>query len=248
MLAPTMKTAGAAATATAAASGKAADAVEGSIGWFLTWPSEWPGLHQLLHACQTMSTGTATILLIAGLGFLSYGPRADKLIMSLNCAILGAWIGGMLGKAGGAIVPGLLIGGFLGGLAAWPLLKFSIQLVAAGVGFVVGCCVWRTFPNLAPAYAWAGGTIGTTFLFMLSHSSLRWATLIAIGFEGAALFIMGLLGWLFQIGSIRGNVDSIVANQYTLPVAILLPTILGLVYQHKSGGGDAEPVAAPSKK
>lgn len=243
MLAPTMKTAGAAATKTAEVSGKAADAVEASVGWFLTWPSEWPGVHILLRSCEHMSGGTATVLLIAGAGFLAYGYRAEKLIMSLNCAILGAWAGGMLGKSGGAVVPGLLIGGFLGGLAAWPLLKFSIQLIATAVGFVVGCCIWRTFPQLDAKYAWAGGTIGSTFLFMLTHSSLRWATLIAIGFQGASLLIMGTLGWLLQIKSIRPNVDSIVGNNYTLPVAILLPTIIGLIYQHKSAA--AEPEAAP---
>ena len=254
MLAPTLKTASAAASTTAHVSAKAADAVEASVGGFLTWPSEWPGLHQLVRSCEHLSSGLATILILIGCGFLVYGHRGHRLIMALHCAILGAWAGGMLGKQSNAVVPGLLIGGFLGGLAAWPLLKFSIQLVAAGVGFVVGCCIWRTFPNLSPQYAWAGGAIGSTFLFMLTHSSVTWAIRVATGFEGAAMLIAGILGWLFQISSIRGNVDSVTANQYALPVAIVLPTVIGLIYQHKRGGGggdgsdDAPAAAQPARR
>jgi hypothetical protein len=237
MLAPTLKTASAAASTTADVSGKAAHAVETSVGWFLAWPSEWPGFHQMLRSCEHMSSGTAIVLMLAGAGFLAYGHSAHKLIMSLNCAVLGAWAGGMLGKQGDAVVPGLLVGGFLGGLAAWPLLKFSIQLIAAAVGFVVGCCIWRTFPNLSPNYAWAGGAIGSTFLFMLTHSSVRWAIVLATGFEGAAMLVMGVVGGLFQITSIRGNVEPIIANVYTIPVAVGLITFFGLMYQHRYAGG-----------
>lgn len=244
MLAPTVSKATEAVSSAAELGHKTSEAIEPSVATFLTYPSEWPGLHQMLDACHTMSGTTATILMVAGAGFLAYGPRADKLIMSLNCAVVGAWAGGMIGKHSGAIVPGLLIGGFLGGLVAWPLIRFSIQLVAGGVGFMLGCCLWRTFPQLDPSYAWAGGAIGSTFLFMLTFSSLRWATLLAIGTEGAALLIAGLLGWLFQISSIRGNVDSLVGNRYTLPTTLLVSTFLAVMYQHRQpseGSAQAKP-------
>ncbi len=235
MLAPT--------THPAAAHG--VEMVNDSIAWFLTWPSQWPGLSQVLESCQHMSQGTATILIIAGLGFLAYGQSAHRFCMSLNCAIIGTWAGGMLGKQGNAVIPGMLIGGFLGGLAAWPLLKFSIQLIAAGVGFVVGSCVWRTFPNLDPTYAWAGGVMGLIFLYMLSHITLRWTIILATGFQGAAMFISGVLGWLYQIQSIKDPVNNALTNNhYLVPLAISIPAILGLIYQHTS----ATAAATPAKK
>lgn len=234
MLAPTTK----------AAADSSKEVVNDSIAWFLTWPSEWPGLTSVLESCQHMSQGTATILIIAGLGFLAYGQSAHRFCMSLNCAILGAWAGGMLGKQGNAVIPGMLIGGFLGGLAAWPLLKFSIQLIAAGVGFVVGSCIWRTFPNLAPEYAWAGGVMGLIFLYMLSHITVRWTIILATGFQGAAMFITGILGWLYQIDSIKPSVNTLLTgNHYLMPLAIAIPAILGLIYQQ-----NAAPAAPPAKK
>lgn len=224
---------------------KATDAVSESIAWFLTWPNQWPGLGQVLESCQHMSQGTATILIIAGLGFLAYGQSAHRFCISLNCAVLGAWIGGMLGKQGSAVIPGMLIGGFLGGLVAWPLLKTSIQVIAAGVGFVVGSCVWRSFPNLEASYAWAGGAMGLIFLYMLSHITVRWTIILATGFQGAAMLISGVLGWLFQIDSIKAPVsNALTGNHYLVPLAISIPAILGLIYQHTS----AAPPAAPAKK
>lgn len=219
--------------------------IDAALGWFLSYPSEWPGLQQLLHSCESMSQGTATILIIAGLGFLAYGQSAHRLCMSLNCTIIGAWVGGMLGKQGNAVIPGMLIGGFLGGLAAWPMLTFSIQLIAAGVGFFAGSCVWRTLPDLDANYAWAGGAMGLIFLFMLSHITLRWTVILATGLQGATMLIMGVLGWLYQISSIRGSMENaLLNNRYALPLAIAIPAIFGLIYQHNS----AVAAPAPAKK
>lgn len=233
------------AAAAAAPTTKPTDGLDAALGWFLSYPSEWPGLQQLLHSCESMSQGTATILIIAGLGFLAYGQSAHRLCMSLNCTIVGAWVGGMLGKQGNAVIPGMLIGGFLGGLAAWPMLAYSIQLIAAGVGFVAGSCIWRTVTALDPHYAWAGGGMGMIFLFMLSHISLAWTVILSTGLQGATMLMMGVLGWLYQISSIRMSVDNaLVNNRYILPLAIAIPAIFGLIYQHRT----TVAVAPPAKK
>jgi hypothetical protein len=235
----------AAATALPKPTTKPSDSLSAALDWFLSYPSEWPGLQQLLNSCESMSQGTSTILIIAGLGFLAYGHSAHRLCMSLNCTIIGAWVGGMLGKQGNAVVPGMLIGGFLGGLCAWPMLTFSIQLIAAAIGFAAGSCVWKTFPNLEAHYAWAGGCMGMIFLYMLSHITLRWTVILATGVQGAAMLIMGILGWLYQIASIRGSIDNaLMNNHYALPLAIAIPAIFGLIYQHHS----AAPTPAPAKK
>ena len=222
---------------------KPSESLDAALNWFLSYPSEWPGLQQLLHTCMSMSQGTATILIIAGLGFLAYGQSAHRLCMSLNCTIVGAWIGGMLGKQGNAVIPGMLIGGFLGGLSAWPMLAYSIQLIAGAIGFVAGSCIWRTVTKLDPTYAWAGGAMGMIFLFMLSYISIRWTVILSTGLQGAVMLIMGVLGWLYQISSIRVSVDNaLMNNRYLLPLAIAVPAIFGLIYQHRT------PVVAPPVK
>ena len=207
----------------------------------------WPGLAQVLDSCQHMSQGLATILIIVGLWFLACGQKWHRICIAFNCLILGAWAGGMLGKQGNAVLPGMIIGGFLGMLAAWPLLKFTVQLISAGVGFVVGSCVWRTYPNLMPQYAWAGGAIGLIFLYMLSHISLRWTIILATGFQGAARFIAGVLGWLYQIDSIKGSVDgALTSNHYLMPLAVAIPAIVGLIFQHTSATAPASVAKKPA--
>ena len=48
----------------------------------------------------------------------------------------------MGGLCGGAVAA--QSGSLLGGLVAVPMLRYSIQLIAAGAGFVAGSCIWRS--------------------------------------------------------------------------------------------------------
>jgi hypothetical protein len=217
---------------------------EESVTPFLTWPEQWPGLQDLIAWCQHMSPGVAFILLAGGFLFLSYGQQAHRLLMSINCMLIGAWIGGMLGKRGEAILPGIVLGGFVGLVAAWPLIRHSIMLLAAVVGFTVGSSLWRTFPELVPEYSWAGGGMGLIFLFMLSFITTRWTIILATGIQGSAMLIFGMLGLLYKYEVLVPRLDALLnMNHYVLPLAVLVPAILGWIYQQNIAAA-----APPAKK
>jgi len=222
------------------------DAIESAVGQFLTWPGQWPGLADVLRWCQEMSPGTACILSAAGVVYLTYGHSAHRLLVSLNGAVLGAWVGGMAGKAGGSILPGMLIGGFVGGAAAWPLVRYAISLCGAIVGFALGASVWRSLGNLDPSYAWAGGAIGFVFLFMLSFITARWAVILSTGLQGSAMLAFGVLGLLYKYPSLAGRLDTTLSSHaYILPIAVFVPAILGWIYQQQSA---VQPPAGPQKR
>ncbi len=229
----------ASADAAASAAGAASDA---SVSQLFSLPTAWPTLGEAVLWCQEMRPGTAAILLVCGFVFLVYGANFHRALMSLNACVLGAWIGGILGQQAGAAVPGALIGGFLCGLLAWPMIKYAIATVAASVGFIVGCSVWRTF-GFDSNYAPAGGIIGTTFLTMLSFITVRSTVILATGIQGAAMLIAGALGMAYKYQSISDQLSSVVLdNRFVLPVAIAVPALIGVLYQHSSGN------AQPAKK
>ncbi|MFT3789273.1 MAG: hypothetical protein QM770_24350 [Tepidisphaeraceae bacterium] len=219
------------------------DTVEKSLQGWLTIPHQWPSSQDLLGWCSSMGPGTAVILLAAGFMCLLWGQSMFKLLVSMNCAIVGAWIGGWVGSRAGAIVPGVLIGGFMAGALSFPAMKHCISLLAAVVGFVIGCVVWRTL-GLEARFAPAGGLIGLTFLFMLSFIKLRPTIILATGIQGAAMLILGTVGLLYKYHEIAPRMDSMFGSyQYLLPTAVFVPAMLGFIYQYST-----PPAAPPAKK
>ena len=221
---------------------KAAPALDQSLAPLFTFPTKWPSLIETLEWCQHMRPGTALILIAIGFIFLVYGNSFHRVLISLNAAIIGAWIGGLLGSKAGATLPGVFIGGFLCGAIAWPLLKYAVALVSAVIGFVIGASVWRTC-GFEGNYAPAGGLIGMTFLTMLGFITFRTAIILATGLQGASMFVFGALGMMYKYEDITPRIDSVVkSNQYILLLAVLVPAFIGVIYQHSSS------TATPAKK
>lgn len=218
------------------------DGVEKALQGWLTLPSQWPTLPDLLAWCQSMGPGTAVIFLAAGVMYLLWGQSMFKLVVAMNCAILGAWLGGFIGSKGGAIVPGVLIGGFVAGALSFPAMKHCISFLAAIIGFCMGCAVWLTL-GLEPRFAPAGGLTGLTFLFMLSFISLRPTIILATILQGAVMMILGTLGLLYKYQEIAPKIDgTLTAYHFILPTCVFVPALLGFIYQYST------PPVAPAKK
>lgn len=214
---------------------QAAPVIEQNLSTLFTFPSKWPSLVETLQWCQHMRPGTALVLIAIGFIFLVYGNAFHRILISLNAAIIGAWVGGLIGSKAGATIPGAMIGGFLCGAVAWPLLKWAVALVSAVIGFLIGASVWRTC-GFESTYAPAGGMIGLTFLTMLGFITFRTAVILATGLQGAAMFVFGALGMLYKYEDITPRVDEIVkSNQYILMIAVLIPAFVGVIYQHSIG-------------
>jgi hypothetical protein len=60
----------------------------------------------ILQTCKDTNVAVAVLLIIGGIIFLLWGYYAFKTLVTLNAAILGAWLGVLVGQRAGAPLPG----------------------------------------------------------------------------------------------------------------------------------------------
>lgn len=209
---------------------------------FFDLPESWPMVSDLARWCAEMRPGTAAILIAAGIAFLLFGFTFVRVLMALNIAILFAWLGGWLGSHAQSGLAGAIIGGFAGAAISWPFQKGSVVAVAGMVGFALGASVWHA---IVGETLWAsGGITGAVFLSMLALVNYRLTIILATGIQGAFMIIMGLLAILYQYQELTTRLDSALgAHVLVMPMLILVPAVLGIIYQNAAGGS-----AAPAKK
>src|SRR5947207_931541 len=106
----------------------AAPAGFNAMDW-LKLPDHWPAQGDLISWCQSMTPGAATLLVIFGLVYLLFGWYIFKILVTLNAAVIGAYIGTFLGGKAGAPTPGALIGGFVAAALTWPLMKWAVAIM-----------------------------------------------------------------------------------------------------------------------
>lgn len=223
-------------------SGPAVTATKSSSHW-LSLPTQWPGQGDLLHWCQTMSPGAATILIIGGLVYLAFGWYMFKGLVMLNAALLGAFVGALLGHKGGNAAAGACVGGFLAAAITWPLMKYAVAIMGGVYGAVLGASIWRTV-GLEPHLAWAGGMCGLTAFGMLSFILFRGSVMMYTSLQGSVMLIFGILGLVFKYQSVAPTVaQHMTLKPLMLPIAIFIPALLGLIYQQT-----AFPEPEPPKK
>lgn len=203
----------------------------GNLGTFLLAPTHWPAQTDLLAWCQSMSPGTATILIIGGGVYLMFGYYIFRWLVTLNAALVGAAIGYKLGKLGGAPLIGALVSGFLTAAVTWPLMKWAVAIMGGIFGALLGASLWRT-AGLEPAFAWAGALCGLVGFGLLSFILFRMSVIMYTSLQGSVMLIFGILGLIYKYQEVAPSLnENLVLKPFLLPIAILVPTVLGLLYQ-----------------
>ena len=207
--------------------------------------THFPGQTDLLEWCQTMGPGTGILLVLLGAAHLLYGWSLYKVLVTLNAAVVGGYIGAWIGMKAGATVAGGIVGAVTSAAICYPLMKWSVAGVGGIVGAMLGASVWRTF-NLDPNYAWAGAMTGLVGFGLLSFILFRGSIIMYTSFEGAGLVIAGALGLAFKYQDLGGKVAASISSQpMALPAALLLASFAGLVFQQLRSapagvGGDGD--------
>ena len=197
----------------------------------------FPAQSEVLNWCRDMGIGTAILLTLMGLVYLLYGWHWFKALIIINAGIVGGYAGALAGDRVGGY---LLVGGIIGAGAAvavgWPLMKWTVVWISAG---------------LDPNFAWAGAMTGLVFFGMLSFILFRGSIIMYTSLQGAMMLVIGLLGLAYKHGSLAPTISSNILRQpLLLPVAVLVPAVLGLIYQqtHSPGGGGGGGAAPAPKK
>ena len=221
----------------------AAEASTDLAAWVehLATAEQWPGQADVLAAAAAMHAGTGVVLAVAGVIYLLFGYAIYRYLLMLNAFAVGGVIGLAVGAELGQPWGGAAVGGLLLAALSWPLARHAVAVLGGGIGFVIGLCAWNLL-GLDESYCVAGGLIGGVFLGMLTLSLFKVSVMLLMSVQGAAMFVAGVLGMLFQFEGVGASVrESLAGRSVVLPIVLLLPVLVGLVFQ-------TAPAAEPAKK
>src|SRR3954471_21709354 len=209
--------------------------------------NRYPEQGDLLNWCLTMGPGTGILFMLIGAVYLMYGWSLHKGLVTLNAAALGGFAGAWIGDKAGYPLAGAITGALVIALMTFPLRKWAIAIMGGLCGIVVGMGIWRS-AGLDPEVSWAGGVIGMISFGLASFILLRGSLIMYTSIQGSMMFIIGLLGLILKYQEVMPKVThNMLSQPLILPIAVLVPTILGLVFQQlhsppgkeggKGGGG-----------
>lgn len=211
--------------------------------------THFPGQQDLLTWCQSMAIGTAVLFLVMGVVYLLYGYTMFKPLITLNAAIVGAYVGAAVGTRYGYPVACGALGAIVAAGTTLTLMKWAVAVIGGICGAFLGAALWRT-AGLETGYAWAGAMTGLVGFGMFSFILFRGSIIMYTSLQGSMMLILGLLGLAFKLQEMGPKVSQTLTGQpLVLPIAVFIPAILGLIYQQThstpaaAGGG-----AAPAKK
>jgi hypothetical protein len=195
-------------------------------------PRYWPQQADLLHWCQNLEPLAAVLLMAAGLVYLIFGWSAYRVLISVNAAVIGGYLGALAGGALGSLAAGLVLGAFIAAVVTWPAMKYAVALTGAAFGALVGASLWRT-AGLEPSYIPAGAAIGLIFFTMLSFVIFRTSVILFTSLQGSLMFVAGLLSLSYKYPDLAPKLtQGMIGKPFLLPMAIFIATVIGHIYQH----------------
>src|SRR4051794_19542304 len=211
--------------------------------WAPGLPAQWPAQMDLLTACQKMGPGEACILVIMGVIFLMFGYSIFRGLVTLNAMAAGAYLGALMGRNSNALAAGAMIGAIVAAAITFPLMKYAVMIMGGIFGAALGASLWRQ-AGLQPELAWAGALSGMIFFAMLSMILFRGSVILYTSLQGSVMLVFGIIALLYKYQSMAPDVTATFANRaFILPTVILIPALLGLLYQQTM-----YPPEAPAKK
>jgi len=187
-----------------------------------------------LEAVTFISFGAVCIL---------YGWRVFKMLVVISFGILGLALGINLGgriQGDNSQIWGGLIG--LGALAAVsvPLMRYAVSILGALAGGILTAGLWYAF-GLTESYIWAGALIGIIAGGMISFIIFKVAVMLFSSLTGSGLIVTGVLALLYSYPQTREQVQHLFFdNKWFLPVALMIPTAIGILLQNKFIKGSKE--------
>jgi len=178
-----------------------------------------------------------------GVVWLFYGWRVFKVLVVISFALLGLVLGmEITGRVQG--ISNQFVGGVVGMLAlailSVPLMRWAVGLLGAFAGAIFTAGIWYAI-GLDERYILAGALIGMVGGGMISFIVFRIAVILFTSTGGGALVLTGGLALLYRYGSMQMQIERVVLHErWVLPVALMVPLLVGLIAQHKFVKGSKE--------
>jgi hypothetical protein len=187
----------------------------------------------------------AVIAISFGIVWLLYGWRIFKILVVISFALLGLYLGITVGKqfsGEGVNISNEVWAGIIGlalfAFVSVPLMRWCVCALGAVAGGTLTSGLWYAF-GLPQVYIWAGAIIGIVAGGMISFIVFKVAVMLFTSLGGGAITMVGVLALLHQyetkmVAPPTTNIhDLVFDNQWFLPAALILPTVIGIITQNK---------------
>jgi len=174
---------------------------------------------------------------------LFYGWRVFKILVvicfGLLGLIIGMWLGGRFVGTNSQLLGGLIGMGFLASLSV-PLMRWAVSILGALAGAILAGGTWYA-AGLNESYMWAGSLTGLVAGGMISFIVFRVAIILFTSLGGSTLAMGGMLAILNHYPQTSEPIWALVSGRkWFLPVVLMVPTIIGIIAQHKFVKGSKE--------
>jgi len=171
-----------------------------------------------------------------GVVCLFYGWRVFKILVVINFGLFGLILGMKVAEK----LVGMnhqLMGGLIGmgvlAVLSVPLMRWAVCILGAAAGAIFTSGIWYAV-GLPEQYIWAGGLIGLVAGGMISFIIFKVAVILFSSLWGSGLIVVGSLALLYINPKTSDLVQKLVFyRKWFLPLALMIPTIIGFILQHK---------------
>jgi hypothetical protein len=188
----------------------------------------------------TALTWVESVIVIAfGLILLVHGWRIYKMLVVISFAMMGLFLGKLLGEKAGSPLWGGVIGMVALGFVSIPLMQWGISILGAIAGGVLTASLWYA-ADLPDKYILAGALIGVIAGGMISFIVVKAAVTLFTGLEGALFAVLGALALMAAWEQTQTKIEDIYfAQKWFVPTLLTVITAAGIYIQMKfNKGGD----------
>lgn len=174
---------------------------------------------------------------------LFYGWRVFKILVVISFGLIGLRFGiFVVDKING--LDNQLAGGLIGmgvmAVLSVPLMRWAVSILGAIAGGIVTSGLWIAL-GLNQTYLLAGFLIGMIAGGMISFIVFKVAVILFSSLGGSILMVMGILALLFIYPQTTAQIKELVeGTKWFLPLTLIVPTIFGIIVQHKFVKGSKE--------
>lgn len=184
----------------------------------------------------------AMLLLSVGVVYLLYGWRIFRALVVISFGFIGMFLGMLsadkLSSNDHALMWGGIIGMALFASIAVPLMKWCVSVLGAVAGGILTSGIWIAF-DLSDTYLPAGFIVGFIAGGLISFIMLKVSVMLFTSLGGSLITVTGLLALLYQYDVKVSDpmtfytYNLILTHPWFLPLAIIIPTIAGMLVQNK---------------
>ena len=194
-------------------------------------------IDQIWKQIAALTWQQAVLAISFGIVYLMYGWRIFRVLVVICFALIGMFIGIKLGEMAGSAIWGGVAGLIIMATVSMPLMKWCVCILGAAAGGILTAGLWYAF-ELPQMYIWAGATVGVVAGGMISFIVLKASVMLFTSLGGSTVTVIGMLALLHLYEQEQQPVTTLINDlvhdhNWFLPVALMVPTVIGIIVQNK---------------